>query len=125
MPESVTKMLSGAVVGAAVAFAISYFWGFGAPQVVLQAQVSATAESERVTEEELELYIKVYRELQSDRSLKIEDVLVGLPMGIGDFRAIERRVQLQRRLVLRVREALLEQAKENATNLAERGPARN
>ena len=90
--------------------------------MVLRAQLGDPPELDRVSEEELEVYIDVYKALQSDRSLKIADVVATRDMTVPDFRAIERRVQNQQRLVQRVREALLEQAKENAANLAVRAP---
>ena len=70
---------------------------------------------------ELDLYVEVYRSMQADRGLKIDEALEDRGVTLAEFRNIERRVQMQTRLIKRVREALLEQAKENAALLAERG----
>ncbi len=121
MPEWLTKVLVGAAFGAAVALGISVFSGIGARDSVMQAQETVGPEEFRVSEEELEVYIEVYRSMQVDRSLKIDEALAERGVSLVEFRNIERRVQLQGRLIKRVREALLEQAKENAALLAERG----
>ncbi len=121
MPDWVTKILVGAAFGAAVAIGISVLGGGGRQGAVIQAQGAVDPEEFRVTEAELEVYIDVYRSMQADRSLKIDDALADRGTSLSEFRNLERRVQLQGRLIKRVREALLEQAVENAALLAERG----
>jgi len=121
MPDWATKVLVGAGFGAAVALGISVFGVRGSDEPRIELRVAEQAEELRVTEEELEIYIDVYRAMQADRSLKIDDVLADRGVSLAEFRNIERRVQMQGRLIKRVREALLEQAKENAALLAERG----
>lgn len=66
--------------------------------------------SDDVTDEELELYIGVYSEMQADHSLKLEDAITPYNITTEDFRGIERRIQNKSRLVTKVRAALLEQA---------------
>ncbi len=121
MPDWATKILVGAAFGAAVAIGISVFGGMGSPDAAIQAQETPEVDDTRVTEAELDLYIEVYRAMQVDRSLKIDQALADRDLTLAEFRSIERRVQEQARLIKRVREALLEQAKENAALLAERG----
>ncbi len=121
MPNWMTKILVGAAFGAAVAIGISVLGGGGPGGAVVQAERSADPAEFRVTEADLEVYIEVYRSMQSDRSLKIDDAVVAAGKTLAEFRNLERRVQSQPRLIKRVREALLEQALENAALLAERG----
>lgn len=121
MPDWATKVLVGAGFGAAVALGISVFGVLAPKEPSIELQIAERLEESRVTEEELETYIDVYRAMQADRSLKIEDALAERDISLAEFRNIERRVQMQGRLIKRVREALLEQAKENAALLAERG----
>lgn len=121
MSDWTARLLTGAMIGAAIALAMSLFGDFDTEGVILQAQDVIDAEQERVTEDELNLYIDVYKAMQADRSLKIADAVAQRDMTVEEFRALERRVQLQERLIERVREALLEHAKENATGLGERG----
>jgi hypothetical protein len=118
-----TNIVVGAAFGATVAMGIAVFGGVSSPEAVIQAQQSEEIEEPRITEDELELYIDVYRSMQDDRSLKIEEAVERKGITVAEFRAIERRVQLEERLIKRVREALLEQAKENAASLVERGVA--
>lgn len=123
MSSWMTNIVMGAAFGATLALALAVFSGVSAPDAVIQAQETEETEEPRVTEQELELYIDVYRSMQADRSLTIDDAVARRDVTVADFRAIERRVQLQERLIKRVREALLEQAKENAASLVERGVA--
>ncbi len=111
----------GAAFGGALALGISFLGDRYAREPVIHAQMEEAAEEPNVTEDELELYIEVYRAMQADRSLKIAEALERREMSLAEFRAIERRVQMQERLIQRVRESLLEQAVENAASLSESG----
>jgi len=115
-----SRLLIGAAFGASIAFAISFFSGFGSSAPVMHAQHSAELD-ERVSEEDLKSYIEVYSAMQADRSLKIDDAAATWDMSVEEFRALERRVQAQQRLVDRVRAAMLEQAKQNGSSLTEHG----
>ena len=79
-----------------------------------QAQEPVEEESQDVTESELELFVDVYCAMQSDHDLTIDAVLAQRGTSLEEFRNIERRIQRQRRLVKRVREALLDHAKAQA-----------
>lgn len=123
MPNWAARVLMGAAVGGAIAIVLSFAGGVGGRDSVMQAQEMEDSAELGVSDEELDLYIDVYRAMQADRTLKIDDAVAERGVSLQAFRAIERRVQLQERLIKRVREALLEQAVENATSLAERGAA--
>jgi len=112
----------GAVFGGAVGMALSLAGGVNSHDSVIQAQETPVEPDEpEVTEQELELYIDVYRAMQGDRSLKISEAVERREISVAEFRAIERRVQEQERLIKRVRESLLEQAVENAASLVQGG----
>lgn len=68
----------------------------------------------RVSDTELQLYIAVYKAMQSDHGLEIEQALVGRGVSLDEFRSIERRIQSRQPLVEKVRAALLEHAKQQA-----------
>ncbi len=121
MWEWTIRVIIGAALGCAIAVAMSLVSGSSGSDAVMQAQERGAEDPERVSEEELEFYIGVYVEMQADRSRKIADVLEQRGVTLAEFRSIERRVQLESRLVKRVREALLDQAKQSASTLAERG----
>lgn len=121
MSNWATRMVVGAAFGGAVALGASLVGGVATRDSVIQAQETEESAEPTVSDAELELYTDVYRAMQADRSLKIAEAVEDRGVSVEAFRAIERRVQLQERLIKRVREALLEQAKENATSLAERG----
>jgi len=126
MSDWVTRLAMGAAFGGAIAFGVSFFDGAGYRDAVIQAQETPEAADTRVTEEELQAYINVYTAMQADRSLKIDGAVASQHMTVPDFRSLERRVQVQHRLVERVREAMLEQAKQNAAALTASGiPLRN
>jgi hypothetical protein len=72
------------------------------------------AEPEVVSDDELNLYIEVYGAMQLDHSLTIDDALRSHGMTVEAFRDLERRIQEKERLVTRVREALVEQAKQRS-----------
>jgi hypothetical protein len=64
-----------------------------------------------VSESELQTYIKVYSAMQEDHDLTIDNAIKSHQISLDDFRQLERRIQGQSRLVERVRQALLDQAK--------------
>lgn len=82
-----------------------------------EAQEPATP-SDEVTLDELQLYIDVYTAMQADHDLTIDQVLAQKSVTLEQFRSIERRVQLQDRLVHKVRDALTAQAKARADQIA-------
>ena len=75
------------------------------------AQEIEDNEAPKVRPDELELYIKVYKALQDDHDLTIENALPPYHTSLDDFRQIERRIQNDPRLVDKVRESLLEHAR--------------
>jgi hypothetical protein len=79
------------------------------------------AGEEEVSEEQLQTYIAIYSAMQLDHSLSLEDALEPHKMTLDEFRGIERRVQSKSRLVTKVREALLEQAKQRSAFSEPRG----
>jgi hypothetical protein len=86
-----------------------------------QAQEAEEDEVDQVTPTELQFYIDVYTAMQADHDLTLETVLAEKHASLDSFRSIERRVQKQERLVRKVREALLAQAKARAETLAPPG----
>ena len=72
---------------------------------------------EQVSAAELQAYIGVYEAMGADHGLTIDQVLAQKGMQLGELRNIERRVQSQERLVRKVREALLAQAKARGEQL--------
>ena len=75
------------------------------------AQEVEDSEPLTVSEADLDLYIKVYTAMQEDHDLTIESAIQPYHMPLDDFRQLERRIQSQPRLVDRVRQALLDDAK--------------
>jgi len=63
-----------------------------------------------VSESELQLYIKVYGAMQDNHDLTIDNAIAPYQISLDDFRALERRIQSEPRMVERVRQALLQQA---------------
>lgn len=84
--------------------------------VALHPQAEEVDESElpAVSDSELDLYIKVYTAMQDDHDLTIDTAIKPYQISLDDFRQLERRIQGQPRLVERVREALLQHAKEHS-----------
>lgn len=80
-----------------------------------ELEEAAGPEDPDVTEKELQLYIDVYKAMQSDHSLTIESALTAQGVTVDEFRAVEQRIQRQERLVQNVRQALLEHAKAHAS----------
>jgi hypothetical protein len=64
-----------------------------------------------VSEPDLQMYIKVYSAMQDDHDLTIDEAIKPYHISLDGFRQIERRIQNQPRLVDRVREALLDNAR--------------
>jgi hypothetical protein len=86
-----------------------------------RAQNKMEAEEEEtpgVTESELAVYIEVYKAMQSNHALTIEEALKPHGVSLEKFRASERRIQKEQRYVERVRKALLEYARSRAAAAA-------
>jgi len=79
-----------------------------------QAEEVDEPEAPTVSETDLQTYIKVYSAMQDDHDLTIDNAIKPYNVSLDDFRQIERRIQGQPRLVERVRQALLEHAKERS-----------
>ena len=75
------------------------------------AQEVEEEEPPSVSEKDLSMYIDVYKAMQSDHDLTIENAIQPFHIQLEEFRQIERKIQNQPRLVDRVREALLEHVK--------------
>jgi hypothetical protein len=86
---------------------------FGVMVAVFRPAAEEVDESntETVSESDLQTYIKVYEAMQDDHDLTVEEAIKPSHVSLDDFRHIERRIQSQPRLVDRVREALLENAR--------------
>lgn len=83
-----------------------------------QAQEADEPQSDDVSQSELEMYIGVYTAMQADHDLTLDVVLTQKGLDLAQFRNVERRVQKQERLVRKVRDALLAQAKARADTIA-------
>src|SRR5512140_12102 len=79
-----------------------------------QAEEIGPEEPSPVSEPEIQIYLNVYKAMQSDHGLTIEDALQPQKISLEEFRHIERRIQEQPRLVERVRDALTEHAKSHS-----------
>jgi len=79
-----------------------------------QAEEVEENEPPAVSESDIELYINVYTAMQNDHDLTIDSAIKPYHLSLEDFRKIELRIQNQPRLVERVRQALLENAKEHS-----------
>lgn len=82
-----------------------------------EAQEAAVNRADDVTPQELQLYIDVYSAMQADHGLTLDQVLGQKGVSLAEFRSVERRVQREDRLVRKVREALLAQAKARGDQL--------
>jgi len=80
----------------------------------LHAEETEVDEPPTVSEADLQMYIKVYSAMQDDHDLVIDSAIKPYGVTLEDFRQIERRIQGEARLVERVRQALLEHAKERS-----------
>jgi hypothetical protein len=107
------RTILGVVVVAALAGAMMF-------RVRPQAQEVEESDQPDVSEAELTVYLDVYGAMQADHDLTIEDAIGrhGNGITLTDFRDIERRIQRQDRLVERVRQALLENARKRTGALA-------
>ncbi len=75
------------------------------------AEEVGDTDTEPVSDSDLQMYIKVYEAMQDDHDLTVDQAIKPHHISLDDFRQIERRIQSQPRLVDRVREALLENAR--------------
>jgi len=78
------------------------------------AQLAAGPPPRPVENDELELYISVYKAMQSNRDLKIDAAVQPHNLTLEEFRDIERRVQMRTTLVDRVRRELLAHAEQSS-----------
>ena len=101
------KLILGGGIGVLLVAAALYAF----PQQSQEPAAEEEAETVGVTESELTLYIDVYSAMQADHDLTIESALAARQVTLERFRNIEQRVQKEQRLVDRVRQALLDQAK--------------
>jgi hypothetical protein len=85
------------------------------PQQLQAEDVRPAPHDNKVSEADVELYIAVYSAMQADHGLSIEEAVAGHKVSVDEFRDVERRVQLDQRMVDRVRLALLNQAKTRNT----------
>lgn len=107
-------IFGGSGIGALALVAMLYAF----PQHAQEQEIEEAAEPAGVTEAELELYIDVYGTMQADHDLTIDAVLSSKNETLERFRNIEQRVQKEQRLVDRVRQALLDQAKNRSPSAA-------
>jgi hypothetical protein len=75
------------------------------------AEEVAESDKEAVSQSDLQMYINVYAAMQDDHDLTIDEAIKRYHVSLDEFRQVERRIQSQPRLVDRVREALLENAR--------------
>lgn len=87
------------------------------------ASEAAAPSDKPVTEADLQLYIDVYKAMQSDHSLKLEDILTSRGIALADFRQLERRIQSKSALVERVRTSLLEHARQQPVLALQQAPS--
>jgi hypothetical protein len=80
-----------------------------------QAEEISAEEPATVSESDIQTYLNVYKAMQSDHGLSIEDALRPYNLTLDEFRQIERHIQDQPRLVERVRQALTDYAKTNSS----------
>lgn len=83
-----------------------------AAQEIHSQTVPVSTPDKDVSESELQLFIDVYKAMQADHGLKIEQVLASRGVALDDFRSVERRVQSKSLLVERARTALTDYAKQ-------------
>lgn len=84
------------------------------PIEYVQEEVVEDTEPALVSDDEVELFIDVYGAMQLDHSLTVDDAVKAHNVTVDEFRDIERRVQEKPRLVTKVRDALVEQAKQRS-----------
>lgn len=83
-----------------------------APVVEPVAQLVTGPPPKPVSNDELEIYLDVYKSMQSDRDLTIDEAIKPHGLSLGEFRDLERRIQMRSTLVDRVRRELLAHAEE-------------
>jgi len=98
---------------------VLFFVGLGTLGVLLmvfhpQAEEVEEERTPTVSESDLQMYIKVYSAMQEDHDLTIENAIKPHNISLDAFRQIERRIQSEPRMVERVRQALLDYAKEHS-----------
>jgi hypothetical protein len=86
-----------------------------ADQLAQEEEVGEEEESPGVSESEIERYIEVYKAMQANHALTIEEAVKPFNVTLEQFRAIERRIQKEQRYVDRVRKALLEYSRSQAS----------
>jgi hypothetical protein len=79
-----------------------------------QAEEAPAVATPSVSDAELERYIAVYKAMQADHGLNIEEAIRPHGVSLEEFRLLERRIQENPRLVEKVRNALLEFARANS-----------
>jgi hypothetical protein len=112
--KSTMVLLSGAVLLAGLSI---QFVPHG-QQAQNKTEAEEEGETPGVSESELEVYIEVYKAMQSNHALTIEEALKPHGVSLEKFRASERRIQKEQRYVERVRKALLEYARSRAATVA-------
>jgi hypothetical protein len=86
---------------------------FGVMVAVFRPAAEEVEESntEKVSESDLQMYVKIYKAMQDDHDLTVDEAIKPYHISLDDFRHLERRIQSQPRLVDQVRDALLENAR--------------
>jgi len=102
------KLIFGGGLGVLLIAAVLYAFP---QQHVQESEGDEEPGTQGVAESELQLYIDVYTAMQADHDLTIDAALAARQVPLERFRTIEQRIQKEQRLVDRVRQALLEQAK--------------
>ena len=103
------------MIAAVVIAGLIGFFTVGEPPFVGSepvAQLVSGPPPKPVTPEELDLYLSVYKAMQADRDLDIDEAIEPHGMALREFRDIERRIQMRSTLVERVRRDLLAHAAE-------------
>ena len=106
-------LIAGLAVGVLCGIQLAH-WPHHMPSPEAQEVGDEGAES-KVSEDQLNLFISVYTEMQADHDLTLDKVLAERGVSLEEFRDIERHVQSEQRLVDRVRTALLNQAKSRSS----------
>jgi hypothetical protein len=86
---------------------------FGAMVAVFRPAAEEVDDSntQTVSESDVQMYVKVYEAMQDDHDLTIDEAIKPYHISLDEFRHVERRIQNQPRLVDRVRDALLDNAR--------------
>jgi hypothetical protein len=78
------------------------------------AQLVAGPPPRKLNNEEVELYNGVYKAMQGDRDMTIDEALEPHGVSLREFRDLERRLQMNSALVERVRRELLTHAEQSS-----------